>query len=495
VNRVLLLILLLAALASSRGITDPWSHGDHNGWGGAFYSNIARNYLRYGYLETRFAPVVSTGRVPAEERRYYLTHPPGIGLAVSFSFALFGEHEWSARLVPLAFTLGSILLVFRLGEKIFSSRDVGLLAEALFALAPLGTLYGAHVDPQGSPVTFAALLLLLAYIDRKPALGAAALLLGAAFDWPVHYLAGLLALHAWLFRTDSKRWSAGLLLGSFLLVGTYLLYTRYVAPNPEAQYLESTPVDAFFFWMGIRVPPDRIPGRPIEAPGVTAWLSRMEETLRKLYTIPLLLLAVIGAGFAASKEGKAALWILLVWGLAHVLLFPLGAFVHDYWSSYLGPGLSLAAAFGLVSLSERAGRRRRPVLLVGSGALSLYLLVTGILRVEALPKEPVVLGPRLRELTKPDEGVLLLNPIDARDEYYADRVIRDRVNRVALFEDALQGSVRFRYFVVPQQPYHERPQKPLFERLAACCRVYEIEDYYLFDLEPLAGVAPHAANP
>ena len=152
-NRILLVILVLAAVARSRGIADPWSHGDHNGWGGAFYSNIARNYARYGYVETRFAPVVSTGTVPPENRRYYLTHPPGIGLALSLSFALFGESEWAARLVPLLFSLGSIFLLYRLAEKVYS-REVALVAAAFFSVLPLETLYGAHVDRRARPSPF-----------------------------------------------------------------------------------------------------------------------------------------------------------------------------------------------------------------------------------------------------------------------------------------------------------------------------------------------------
>ena len=487
-KRVLLLLVIAAALVRSRGIDRPWSHGDHNGWGGAFYSNIARNYVRYGYLETRFAPVISTGNTPPEDRRYYLTHPPGIGLGVSVAFHLFGEHEWSARLVPLLFGLGSIVLLFRIGSKI-ASREIGLVAAALFSLAPLETLYGAHVDPQGPPVAFFGLLLLLAYEERRPILGAAALVLGAGFDWPIHYLSGLLAFHALFFRPDRRRWAVGLLAGSLLLVVAFLLYGRFVAPHPRQQYLQSTPADAFLFWSGVRVPPDRIPGRPIETPTPGEWLVRMASHLDSLYTIPLLALAAIGAFFAA-RGASSALLILLLWGIAHILLFPLGAFVHDYWSMYLAPGLALAAASGLVRIADSLRRGRTLFLPASSAALSLFLLTAGIGRVDSLPREPAALGTKLHELTGPDEGILMLNPLDARDAYYADRVVRDGVNRLALFQDALRGSVRYRYFVVPAHVYRARPQKPLFKVVGACCRSYSFWDFYLFDLAPLSSGRP-----
>ncbi len=484
-KRVLLLLVVAAALARSRGIAEPWSQGDHNGWGGAFYSNIARNYVRYGYLETGFAPVITTGNVPPEERRYYLTHPPGIGLAVSGAFRIFGEREWSARLVPLIFSLGSILLVYGLGSRLLS-REIGLVGAALLSFLPLETLYGAHVDPQGPPVTFFGLLLFLAYQERRVGLAAIALGLGAFFDWPIHYLSGLLAVDAWFFRPDGRRWTQGLIGGSFLLVGSFLLYTRFVAPHPGQQYLRSTPVDSFLFWSGARVPPDRIPGRPIAAPSPGAWLARMGRQLDFLYTLPLLALAASGA-FVVARRGGSAIFVLLLWGLAHILLFPLGAFVHDYWSMYLAPGLALAAAVGIARLADALGGRRALFLTGSTTALSLFLLVSGILLVDSLPREPAALGKKLHELTAPEERVLMLNPLDARDAYYADRPIRDGVNRLELFEKALRGPVRYRYFVVPTHILRARPQKPLFEVLSSCCRDYSFEGYTLFDLEPLTS--------
>ncbi len=118
-RRSLYVLMLLAAFSRAHRIA-PWSLGDHNGWGGAFYSNIARNYLRYGYGETHFAPVVNTGIVPARRHVYYLTHPPGIGWLVSVCFRLLGIHEWAARLVPLVFSLGTIVLLYRIGAGIAS---------------------------------------------------------------------------------------------------------------------------------------------------------------------------------------------------------------------------------------------------------------------------------------------------------------------------------------------------------------------------------------
>jgi hypothetical protein len=479
-KRLLLLVIVVAAAVQGRGIGAAWSHGDHNGWGGAFYSNIARNYLRYGYVETRFAPVISTGDTPVEERRYYLTHPPLIGLAVSVAFHLFGEHEWSARLVPLAFSLGCILLIYRLGSSM-ASRETGLAAAGIYAFLPVEIVYGAHVDPQGPPLAFFSLLLFLAYLEKRPLLATGALVLGAGFDWPIHYLAGLLAIHALASRSDRGAWGAGLLATSVLLVALFFLYARLVAPHPRQLYLESTAEDAFLFWTGIRVAPDRIPGRSIEAPTAREWLARMGSHFDSLFTVPILALTAFGLVVYGARRSGGELRILLFWGLLHVLLFPLGAFVHDYWSIYLAPGLALAAAVALRWIADHVGRRRELFFAGSTTAICLFLLWEGIQAVDSLPREPVRLGRALHALATPDEGILALNPIDARDAYYADRRIRDQINRIALFEEALNDGASYRYFVVSKRTFSERTRKPLFDFIRGCPR-NSMEEFYVFDL-------------
>jgi hypothetical protein len=300
-----------------------------------------------------------------------------------------------------------------------------------------------------------------------------------------------LAVHAWFFRARDRRWMVALLGSSLLAVGGWLVYARVVSPKPRQQYLHSTIGDSFLFWSGIRVTRGRIPGRAIEAPSARAWIERMGSHFRSLFSLPVLGLAVLGAAVSGRREGAPSLlWVLCLWGLAHVLLFPVGAFVHDYWSMYLAPGLSFAAAVGLLRIADAIPQRRNRVVAVFAAGLSAFLLFAGIRLVDRLPKEPVVLGKKLRELTPADGGVLLLHPMDARDAYYADRVVREGVNRVGLFKDALKERVRFSYFVVPAEVLRLRPRKPLFQIVKACCPSYELGEYSLFDLTPLASSPP-----
>lgn len=495
-KRILFLLVLVSALARTDGIERPWSYGDHDGWGGAFYSNIARNYVRYGYLATRLAPVTSTGNTPREEWQYYLTHPPFIGLAVSSSFHLFGEHEWSARIVPLVFSLANILLVFRLAAGLWS-REIALLAAALLSFIPMEVVYATHVDPQGPPVTFAALLLLLAYRERRPLLAAGAFVLGAGFDWPIHYMAGLIALHALVIEREKRRWALFLPAGSLVMVLGFLLYAHRVAPEPEQHYIQSSATESFLFWTGLNVTRGHIPGHRMTTPDPGEWLRKEWSYFRELYGLPLLVLAVLGVATSGARRKKNYLLLVLVWGGAHVAVFPMGAFVHDYWMTYLSPGLALAAASALAFLAERLvpghlPRIRSAVLAGGMIALGAPSLVRGIHRIETSRSDPARFGMKLHELAAPDEGILSLSPFDTRDAYYADRRFRDGVNSVARFQKSLRESTRYRYFVVPEYIDEARPHKPLLRSLRSCCTRLSFEGYYVFDIERFGsfGVAP-----
>jgi len=475
------LILGLAALARAYEFDRPWALGDHNGWGGAFYSNIARNYLRYGYAATRLAPVVTTGEVPVERHVYYLTHPPFIGLSVSLTFRVLGESEWAARLVPLAFSVGSVALVYLLGAGLWSSA-LGLLGAGFAALVPMGIVYGAHVDPQGPPLTFFALAMAEAYRRGSWTGALAALLLGSGFDWPVHYMSGLLAAHALL--TGGSRRALLLPFASLVLAGGFLLYARRIAPRPEQNYLGASAIQSFSFWSGRSVDPRRIPGYRLREPGAAQWLERLGGYYGELFTLPLAALSVIGLGVALARRQAGMLLVLLAWGSLHVLLFPMGAYVHDYWSDYLTPGLSLSAALGSVAIYRRLGAPFRPALAtLALGALFVYWSFLGIGRIERSRENQALLGTTLHRLLASDEGLLSLLPLDARDAYYLDRPVRDGVNRLALFEEALADpALRYRYFLVPRDFVAERPAKPLFQRLESQYVRTVLDGFYLYDL-------------
>lgn len=124
--------LVLAALLCYQ-IDEPFDFND------AVMSTGARNHLRYGFGTTKFALVVDSGPRTPEHFTYYTNHPPLVPVLVSLSFALFGQHEWAARLVPIACSVSSLILIFILGARLKGPLS-GLLGGMFFGLFPM-TLY------------------------------------------------------------------------------------------------------------------------------------------------------------------------------------------------------------------------------------------------------------------------------------------------------------------------------------------------------------------
>lgn len=464
-------LLLVGGLAQSYAISRPFSPADHDGWGGAFYSNIARNYLRYGYWETGFAPVVTTGDVAPEQRLYYVTHPPLVGLTVSFAFRLLGEHEWSARLVPLVFSVASLGLLYLLGVTAGRAK-MGLVGAFIAALVPMSVVYGAHVDVQGSPVTFFSLLLLLAYGRGKSWLMYLALVVGSGFDWPVHYMAGLVALHSLFSKGRSELQVLLLPFASLLLAGAFFLYARQIAPSPEDRFRGATAWDAFNFWTGQQL--DTVTGYRPNQPGIAEWLTRIGTYSRDRFTLPILFLAPIGLGQALLGRFSGWLVLLFSWAALHVLVFPIGAFVHDYWMIYLTPGLALASAVPIVWVFDWLCRRpngaiNRIAIASAYGIFGGYLgyvAVEGWAQIEHAQREQALLGKKLNQITPPGQGVLAYRAVDFRDKYYADRRITDHVRHLELFERALADpSADYRYFVVPRRTVERETDPELIGRL------------------------------
>jgi len=143
-------LLILYAAALTRGFSQPWI-GLHD-WNGAFYSQLARNLLRYPFEIHHGLPVVAVGQAPPppEECSIYATHPPGLEWLLAMAFRLLGEHEWTARLVPIAASLGALAV---LASSVQRRRGTAtaVVFGTLFALMPMTAYFGRMVD-QEAPV-------------------------------------------------------------------------------------------------------------------------------------------------------------------------------------------------------------------------------------------------------------------------------------------------------------------------------------------------------
>ncbi len=99
-----------------------------------------------------------------------LVHFPSFYYAIAASLKLFGATESAARLVPTLFGLFSLVMAYKLGSLVSSSKKAGLLAVFILVASKIFMSYTTLVDIDGSAVAFFLLLetyLILKYIEQK----------------------------------------------------------------------------------------------------------------------------------------------------------------------------------------------------------------------------------------------------------------------------------------------------------------------------------------
>jgi 4-amino-4-deoxy-L-arabinose transferase-like glycosyltransferase len=363
--RLLFALLFLAAAGLlSHQIAEPWV-GKHEGWNGALFSTAAHNHLAYGLGVTRLGVTLNGDHATPGTFLYYTNHPPLLPLVLAASFAVFGEHEWSARLVPVLFTLLSVVLVWRIGVEV-RGPAFGLLAALFFTLLPMNAFYGRMVDHEALTGAFSLGAIWL-YVrwqrTRRTALLGGSMLslaLGMASGWPAFYLAGFLPLHHLLTAERGRRdlrvlGFPVLALAGFVLFVAHVSWLRGSGGVQEliSQFVLRTSAGTADFTEGR--------ARSFSWPGFALlWAVRSY----KLFTLPILAAAALELWNTWTDRrgplafGRGIVLVLLVFGITHMLLFRQGAWVHEYWGFYLSAPLAFLAAGGLLGLAHRGNLTR-----------------------------------------------------------------------------------------------------------------------------------------
>src|SRR5262245_66596649 len=80
-------------------------------------------------------------------------------------------------------------------------------------------------------------------------------------------------------------------------------------------------------------------------------LGRLAANVESLYPWPVLVLAAAGLVRMVRDRRWIVLGLCLV-GLLHIVFFPAGAVMHDYWGFALLPGVSVCAAAGSLMIAR-----------------------------------------------------------------------------------------------------------------------------------------------
>ena len=494
---VLIIIITYATFLRANDFTSVWSH-NHRGFDGAFYSIIARNYVRYGWLNFKFAQILDAGPLDPNSIPYY-NHPPLLPILVSISFKLFSIHEWSAKLVPIIFSVTSIIVLYLLVRKIWSER-VALFSCFFMSLMPMASYYGQELSPEGNIILFSFLLTIYYYIlylesprARYLYLMILSFLFGALTDWPAFYAVPLLSLHYLLFSSNTKKHKSFFIFpifGCFL----FLLFLYYIHTIADSFY-------PFFYLLFHRASSYASDLDLTQTFTLIQWFKEISLNIRKLYTLPILILSLIWLVSFITKLIKRqnfaqdlVVIILLLFGLIHIFLGRQGAWIHEYWSALLIPGLAISAALPLDKFYNFISRPGGYVFYLKSGFyLSLLIFLVYCTATlyslyqsdEYYPKEYWYnFGTAINKSSEFNEGILTSEEAWwPMAQFYADRNLQGDVTNLSLYYKIYNtnNSQKYRYFFLPQA--HQIRYGALYGFLAEAFNSKIKNGFFIFDLK------------
>jgi 4-amino-4-deoxy-L-arabinose transferase-like glycosyltransferase len=459
------LVTAVGIVLRAQTLTDTWT-GVHNAWGGAFYGNVARNFLRYGYWATSFAPVVNSGVVDPRFFDIYYHHPPLTAWLTSVSFLIFGVHEWSARLVPLLFSLGTMALVFRFTKAEYG-KGAALCALLVLSVLPVDAYYAAHLDPNSSLAIFFTALAVDGY---RRWLGSGwrghfavvliAIILGCMTSWFTYLVVPGLVAHGWLIQDPGQRRAMLLrvwpLPAVALVIFVLLMIHRAIALSggrPE-----------IFDPLG-----ERLLKRTVGLDRLAIMLIYLKQ-IWQLYTFPVVALSAAWFSYfvyaLCKRRLRTADWcILILWsyGVLYALAFPGHLVSHDFFARMYAPGVAIACGVVVWRLASAvSGSMARGVV---AGLLLAAVSVAGINATLLLyGQDDRTNGATMREfgdaiaaVTTPRDPVLL--PLhDAVMQYYVDRPMTFDLNTPEKLSVAVAATTGPYVIVVPERSARHYPE-------------------------------------
>jgi 4-amino-4-deoxy-L-arabinose transferase-like glycosyltransferase len=326
----------------------------------------------------------------------YLDKPAPYFAAVALGLKAFGESEGGARAASLAFVLGTVVIVWRLGRRM-GLPGTGEIAAVALATMPLPFAYSRTVIPDPALLFLETATLAAAWCgfddERYPtgwfALSWACMGIGTITKGPVAIIVPLLTLAAWGLITGVplrryfalRAWPWALLTGLPWLITVSLRrpdFPYYAIVYESLERVATSTVGRTRpFWFFV----------PVLLAGSFPWIVPAVAGLAQ---------AVRRRAAYRSEEGRGAVFAI-AWALVPLVFFSFsqsklpGYYLPAFPGVALGAGLFLAAALRDDSIRTAAARSSR--ITAGIMLVLAVTLVVGIRFVDAIPG----LAPPVRE--------------------------------------------------------------------------------------------------
>jgi len=351
--------------------TAPWT--DQIDGNGACWSQSAHNTLAAGLIATAGVPsAFYFGTPPIPPEGLYTHHPPLLSLMLTGMFAIFGEAEWVARLLPITFSLLGVVLLWLLVKECVNARAAAFAVIA-FAAMPMELRYGRMVNFE--PINLVWMLALLLAWRRWE--------IDGRRWWPIVLAALLCEWTAWLgylfvlavclsapgLARRNRRVMIGLLVT--LPVSLFLFAIQIKLARPDS-------------WHDLSVALQYRMGSVIAWP---EWFARIGSLLVAHIQPALWILGLLGTVFAIQHRDDRPLrqlgWsasCFFVLSVFYIFFFRNASAIHDYASFYFTVPVAIMAGVGLDAAARWSDRRGNALHLVGTSvALSIlgYLAIVG----------------------------------------------------------------------------------------------------------------------
>jgi 4-amino-4-deoxy-L-arabinose transferase-like glycosyltransferase len=371
---------------------------DAHRWRQTFNADVARQFLN-GPFDI-FHPRVNWGGADGVVAMEFPLYPAMIAVVN----AVTGERPGSMRAVTVAFSFGTLLLLYVLGRDL-AGRGAGRAAALVFAFSPSAVYFGRAVMVDVPMLLFSAGAVLgyLRYFasgsPRALALGGASLALAGLVKLPNILVLGPIVYAGWALRgfaiLRDRRWLVSLVL-AVAAIGAWYWYADIIFHRTGLGV-------AAFHPAGTYGPDVSIAAGPMSL--VTSWstLDRLLDPefysviVDRLWTLHLtpigFTLALVGLAVASTsrRHSIVAVWLAAV--VSFILATGEGNFWHDYHQmpillpASLLAGLAAGPAFDLLGTS--AWVRQRPAMQAYITA-SFVTVAIGIVAILAFQKSNVI---------------------------------------------------------------------------------------------------------
>jgi 4-amino-4-deoxy-L-arabinose transferase-like glycosyltransferase len=360
--------------------------------------------MRYGW-ESRLGMVENVGLTSSDSFTFTFHYPPLFPLIWALFWKVFGVNEWSARLMAVVFSLGSICVFYKIIDKYFGVKTA-IVTCLFWIFTPMFVYYG-KMPVHEIPLMFFVLLAFYFYLINRYPLTAICSGCAMLITWPGYFIIPAITAHWVVFRKFRHfklkqimmLWVIAIGLFGLFLTHNYLVTGSIVGGGVREIFL-------------LRV-------------GEVALVPYLSILVRWMWTYYFLLvpLAILGLIFTRNH----ILFLFLAYAIVYPIIFRDASFRHDYLLIYFFPWVTLGAAI----LTTRIIKRDNFLAILVVAILMFTIIFRGKFILALLDsniyKESVKLGKYVNSNSSPTEKVLILadDPNVGFDgwfvSFYADR--------------------------------------------------------------------------